>query len=424
MIKNFKQYSEILEKINIERFEISPCIQVMEHELEDWKEFKEREKMSDKELEEIDLIFKEFEVVSSEATSSYKYESKEKHMTPTRHVPLINISGNIRKYTDDYYVVTLREEIFRKRLLQHDMEIEFHLCDQIEGLKAFRDYLKNKIKYLKKDLSLYESYSLPKKIPTGEGHRLETSTHAEFTSRQVSQIKELMKDATYRVGNSTLPLDMLVRPIKWSRGSTISETPNSVIEIYKGQKWGGGRDTIIEIKAQEDEWFTIRRTIDDQYKDNIGHDEFWHADQFEEVINWLKEELNRIKKTCNRTGKVYESNINDSPIKLTHEEALRKEKELKISKLSDRQIDTIKKLIPKEYNFEVNQGGGWYDLDRKLQKTSVTFSKNYFQQINIKAYEDEYFIIQHIRHSSMSDYWWLCDGFEQVEFWLKDRYNT
>lgn len=272
MIKNFKQYSKILEKIDIERFEISPCIQVMEHELEDWKEFKEREKMSDKELEEIDLIFKEFEVVSSEATSSYKYESKEKHMTPTRYVPLINISGNIRKYTDDYYVVTLREEIFRKRLLQHNMEIEFHLCDQIEGLKAFRDYLKNKIKYLKKNLSINESYSLPKE--------------------------------------------------------------------------------------------------------------------------------------------------------LTHEEGLRKEKEMKVAKLSDRQIDIIKKLIPKEYNFDVNQGGGWYDLERKLAKTSVTFSKNYFQQISIKAYEDEYFIIHQIRHSSISDYWWLCDGFEQVESWLKDRYNT
>lgn len=24
----------------------------------------------------------------------------------------------------------------------------------------------------------------------------------------------------------------------------------------------------------------------------------------------------------------------------------------------------------------------------------------------------------------VEDYWWLCDGFEQVESWLKDRYNT
>lgn len=424
MIKNFKQYSEILEKIDIERFEISPCIQVMEHELEDWKEFKEREKMSDKELEEIDLIFKEFEVVSSEATSSYKYESKEKHMTPTRYVPLINISGNIRKYTDDYYVVTLREEIFRKRLLQHDMEIEFHLCDQIEGLKAFRDYLKNKINYLKKNLSINESYTSPKKIANSVGHRLETSTHAEFTSRQISQIKELMRDATYRVGNSTLPLEILVRPIKWSRGSTISETPNSVIEIYKGQKWGGGRDTIIEIKAQEDEWFTIRRTIDDQYKDNIGQDEFWRADQFDEVINWLKEELNRIKKTCNMTGKVYESKSN-YPQELDHREALRKEKELKPTKFSDYQIDRINKLLskelqPDEYSLEIEQGGGWWDPEKLSYKTSIRIKG---KSISIKAYEDEYFMITKWRETKNTDWWWLCDGFEQLESWLKERFS-
>lgn len=261
-----------LEKVDIGRFEISPCIQVMGHELENWIEFKKREKFSDRELDEIDEILKEFNVVSSDVTVSYKYESKQKHMTPTRYVPLISISGQIKKYSDEYFVVTLREEVFRSRTLQHDLETEYHLCDQIEGLKMFRDYLKNKIKYLKKNLSITESYDLPQEID--------------------------------------------------------------------------------------------------------------------------------------------------------HNDALRKEKELKTSKLSKRQIDIIKSLIPVEYNFEVNQGGGWYDLERKLANTSVTFSKNYFQQITIRALGDEYFMIQQVRHSKNSDLWWLCDGFEQVEAWLKERYQA
>lgn len=59
--------------------------------------------------------------------------------------------------------------------------------------------------------------------------------------------------------------------------------------------------------AQEDEWFTIRKKVYEQYKQNIGSYECWRADDFEELYNWLKEELIKMKTTCCLTGGVYQN---------------------------------------------------------------------------------------------------------------------
>lgn len=110
------------------------------------------------------------------------------------------------------------------------------------------------------------------------------------------------------------------------------------------------------------------------------------------------------------------------PPEINHREALRKERSTNRVKLSQHQINTIKELIPKNYQLDINQGGGWADPKKELVLTSVTIHKNNYYQVNIRALEDEYFMIQKVRDSKMEDWWWLCDGFEQVVAWLKDYY--
>lgn len=286
MIKNFKQYTH-LEKLDIERFEITPCVQVMEHELEQWQEFHKLEKFSDKEMDDIEDIFKDFDVVCSHSGISYKYESKRRVTMPGRkgsnrheldfhrgshELSLIKISGIIRKMADEYYRITLSEEVYRSRRNSVDHEVEYYLCDQIDGLKTFKKILENKIKYLKKNLSINESknINLPKEVSHSDGLSI------------------------------------------------------------------GGR--------------------------------------------------------------------------------------LKRNKFSDYQIDTIRSLIPERYDLDINQGGGWYDVEKKLYKTSVTIHRNGLGRVCITSLEDEYFTIQKVRESKLTDYWWVCDGFDQVVNWLKDVY--
>lgn len=268
-----------LEKIDVERFEISPCIQVMEHELEQWQEFHKLEKFSDKEMDDIEDILKDFNVVCSSSGISYKYESKQKANRPKVKldmnppiIPTIKVSGIIRKMADEYYRITLSEEVYRSRRNSFDHEVEYHICDQIEGLKFFKKYLENKIKYLKKDLSINES--------------------AE----------------------------------------------------------------------------------------------------------------------------------NSFPKEISHSEGLSFERKSKKIQFSDYQINEIKKLIPENYQLHIQQGGGWYDPEKKLYKTSITIHKNSLFRIAITALEDEYFTIQKVREGKLSDDWWLADGFEQLITWLKWRY--
>ena len=262
-----------LEKFDFNSYD-RPCVSVMAHELDDWKQDRHYEKFRETELSEIENMFQDYKTVIGDSTIYFEWESNQSTTRPGgEHIPhTAKLTGVIRKYEDEYSMVTLSEEVYRQRRNSWDHEVEHYICDDMEGLKSFFEVFKNKIKYIKKDLSINESIS---------------------------------------------------------------------------------------------------------------------------------------------------SNF---PKELGHREALAKENSMRLAKLSDYQIDVIRKLIPEDYQLDVNEGGSWYDPDRKLAKTSATIHKNRWNQVTIKALEDEYFMIQRIRESKNTDEWWLCDGFDQVIEWLKWKY--
>lgn len=65
--------------------------------------------------------------------------------------------------------------------------------------------------------------------------KFETSSHVTFTPRQLTLIKELFKNAKYRMLRELFPVNLVIRETNDGRKTISSITTNSVIEIDKGK---------------------------------------------------------------------------------------------------------------------------------------------------------------------------------------------